>query len=487
MSKFNQTNTRKTKNKSGHVAYSMGDKELLVTQVLTNFFGEKKYYGDTTSDMISNAEALAKSNPIFVSNLAQVARKEYHLRSVSHALTCVVAHEVNSKPYIAVTVDAVVERADDITEILACYISMYGKPIPNGLKKALGNALRKFSEFQVSKYNGGNKTVKFKDLLKITHTKPRNQKEADLFNKIMNDTLPVATRWETELSANGNNKETWEKLIEENRVGYMAMLRNLRNIINANPRNIQKVYDKLENKSEVLKSKQLPFRFMSAYRELGKMSNSTSKVFDVLENAIEHSVSNLPILEGKTIIAFDVSGSMSDRISKNTDIRCCDISALLGVLASRICEEYIVYTFNYSLNKINISKRSGIIETAMKYSKANGGTALGLPLQKMIDESIYADRLIIISDNEINGGWSGGYARICQSLADEYRKKVNKNLWVHAIDLQGYGTQQFIGKNTNIVAGWSERLLEFIKLAENGMASQVDYIENYHLLADCPF
>ena len=43
MSKFNQTNTMKTTNKCGHVAYSMNDKDKLVTQVLTSFFNEKKY------------------------------------------------------------------------------------------------------------------------------------------------------------------------------------------------------------------------------------------------------------------------------------------------------------------------------------------------------------------------------------------------------------------------------------------------------------
>lgn len=477
MAKFNQTQTRKTTNKSGHVAYSMKDKDKLVTQVLTTFFNEAKYYGDTTSEMIKLAEKVAVNESRFVSNLARYARKEMHLRSVSQALSCVVAHEVNSKPYIQETINDVVERPDDILEIMACYINMYGKPIPNGLKKALGNAMKKFNEYAISKYNGGNRQVKFKDILKLTHVKPSNSKEQKLFNDIINDTLPVAERWETELSAHGNNKETWEKLIDGNKVGYMACLRNLRNIINANPSNIQKVFDKLENRNEVIKSKQMPFRFMSAYREVPK---SSSKVLDVLENAIEYSVANMPRLEGKTVIAIDVSGSMSSLISSKSIVRCCDIASLLGVLASRICDEYIVYTFNNYIEKQTFSHRSGIIETANRMSKCTGGTSLQLPLQEMIDKNIYADRLIILSDNEINCGWYGGYQTTCQTYADKYRRTINKNLWVHAIDLQGYGTQQFIGDKTNIIAGWSERLLEFIKLAEDGVESQVKHIECFH-------
>lgn len=477
MSKFNQTNTRKTTNKSGHVAYSMNDKDKLVTMVLCSFFNERKYYGDNSNELVELAEKVANKEPRFVSNLARYARKEIHLRSVSHVLTCIVAKVVESKPYIKETVNDVVERADDITEILACYISMYGKPIPNGLKKALGSALKKFNEFQISKYNGGSKAVKFKDVLRLTHVKPTNEKEQALFNKIMNDTLPVATRWETELSAHGNNKETWEKLIDENRIGYMAGLRNLRNIINANPRNIEKIFRKLENKEEVLKSKQLPFRFMSAYREVPKNS---SRVLDVLENAIEYSVENLPRLKGKTVIAIDVSGSMNSRISSKSDVMCCDIASLLGVLASRICEEYIVCTFDTSIKNKTFSKRGGIIETALKISHCGGGTNLRLPLEKMISKNVYADRLIMLSDNEINSGWYGGYTRTCQPLADKYRNQINKNLWVHAIDLQGYGTQQFIGGKTNIIAGWSERILEFINLCEQGVTNQVKYIQNYH-------
>lgn len=480
MSKFNQTNTMKTTNKSGHVAYAMPDKERLVTQVLTSLYGEEKYYGDTTNELIKTAEAVLEREPKFVANLARYARKEMHLRSVSHALTALVAHNVKSKPFIKEVVNGVVERADDITEILACYLGMFGKPIPNGLKKALGEAFGKFNTYQISKYNGGNKAVKFKDVLKLTHVKPKDREQEKLFNDIINDTLPVAERWETELSAHGNNASSWDKLIVENKLGYMAMLRNLRNILNANPDNISKVYDKLQDKQAVLKSKQLPFRFFSAYREVQNIG--TSKVLDVLETAIEHSVENLPKLKGKTVIAIDTSGSMQSKISAKSTIACEDIARLLAVLASKICEEYIVYTFDTSIRKVTFTSRGGIIETALKLPVLGGGTNIALPLLEMLQNRIKADRLIMLSDNEINTRWeySSWYTPTpCQTLADKYRQTINKNLWVHAIDLQGYGTQQFIGKNTNIIAGWSEKVLEFINLVEEGVETQIKRIENY--------
>lgn len=480
MSKFNQSNVgkNKTTNKSGHVAYAMSNKSKLVTQVLTSFFREKKFYGDTTDDLIDTANAVIKEDPHFVANLARYARKEMHLRSVSHALSALIAHNVESKPFIKQVVSDVVERADDITEILACYLAMFGKPIPNGLKKALANAMTRFNEYQVAKYNGGNKSVKFKDVLKLTHAKPKNDAQQKMFNGIINDTLPKAERWETELSQNGNTAEVWEKLINENKIGYMAMLRNLRSIINAQPSNIDMVYDRLSDKSAVLNSKQLPFRFYAAYREVAQIAKSGSKVLDILETALDYSIENLTKLKGTTVIAIDTSGSMDYYISEKSKIRCCDIAMLLAVMASHICENAIVYSFDTNICKVKVSSRGGIIETAKNIPFNGGGTDLTLPILKMINDEIKADRLIILSDNEINSVWRG-YEKTCQLYVNKYRKEINPNMWVHAVDLQGYGTQQFIGEKTNIIAGWSEKILEFISLAEQGIDTQINRIANY--------
>ena len=484
MSKFNQTNSNKTKNLSGYDAYKMTPKALLVSEVLTSMFREQKFYGDTSDAILEHATELLAGAPQFVANLARYARREFHLRSVSHALTAVVANHVNGKPFIGEVVADVVERPDDITEILSCYLSLFGKPIPNGLKRALGKAIGKFTPFQISKYNGGSKAVKFRDVLRITHAKPQGQQQEALFQMIMSDTLPVAERWETVLSEMGNTTEAWEKLIAENKLGYMAMLRNLRSILAANPSNLQTVLDKLSDRQAVLASKQLPFRFFSAYREVKKLASG--KVLSVLEDALSYSVENLPKLSGMTVIAIDTSGSMNSPLSHRSEVSCADVARLLAVLASKICEDYVVYSFDTELKKVTFSKNGGIIETALHVPVLGGGTDLLLPLEEMIGEKLRADRLLLFSDNEINYGWEscpfwkqGDHTATCQQLAHRYRKEINPDLWVHAVDLMGYGTQQFIGGKTNLIAGWSERVLEFISLVEAGLDGQVAAIESY--------
>lgn len=502
MAKFNEKNTIKTTNRSGHVAYRLSDKEDLMSKVLTSFFNEKKFYGDTSDELVELATRIAHHDPKFVSNLARYARKEMNLRSVAHVLTCIVANVVEAKPYIGVTVTDVVERADDLTEILACYIAMYGEKvnetsnktlIPNGLKKALAKNMKRFDAYSFAKYNKNDSSIKFKNILRITHAKPDNEEQSALFKQILNDTLPTPKTWETVLSDSNDKrskKEKWEDLIAEDKVGYMALLRNLRNLLDSevNYETRTKVAEILSNRGRVLKSKQLPFRFYSAYKEIKGHARCSSKLLDSLETAIEHSVMNMPKLSGRTLIAIDASGSMGSNISSKSTVSCHNIACLLGILASRICEDSITLDFasvywgdareRSRINdcaKYEISTKSGILSQMSMFIDPNGGTPMSAPFNFLMKHNVEVDRIIILSDNETNRE-----KNLIQRHLNQYREKVgNPNVWVHAIDLAGYGTTQFNGRNTNFISGWSERVIEFINLVEEGITSQVKKIENY--------
>ena len=475
MAKFNSPTTIKTTNQEGHVAYGMTDKAKLVTQVLTSFFNESKFYGDNSAEMQEVLKRVIQKDPQFVSNLAVFARREFNMRSVSHVLTAYLAHEEKGKPYVRNTVKGVSLRGDDVTEIMSFYLSTFGKPIPNSLKKGINDVLTGFDEYTLAKYKGEGKAVKMRDLLCLCRPKPKDKAQEALWKRCLEGTLEVPVTWETQLSANGNNAKTWESLIDSGKVGYMAYLRNLRNILTANPRNVNKVLERIADPVAVHKSRQLPFRFLSAYKSVANIGGS--KVFDALEAAIDASVDNLPYIPGTTVIAIDTSGSMDSAISVKSDIWCCDISMMLGVIANRICENAIVYTFDTSLQKKAFSARGGIIYTVMHEAHAGGGTRMNLPFEQMIRDRVNADRIIVISDNQCN---IDIYWRTpVQALADEYRRTTGNDIWVHAIDLQGYGTQQFHGAKTNIVAGWSEKVFNFINLAEQGEGTLEQEIAGY--------
>ena len=141
---------------------------------------------------------------------------------------------------------------------------------------------------------------------------------------------------------------------------------------------------------------------------------------------------------------------------------------MLGMIANRICENAILYTFDTSIKKYDVSHRNGILYTTIHSAMHGGGTNMSLPFQKMMQDHVKCDRVIVLSDNEVNSGWGWYNRKTVQALADEYRRVTGNDVWVHAIDLQGYGTQQFAGAKTNIIAGWSEKVFDFILLAEQG-------------------
>lgn len=488
MAKFNSTNTNKTINRSGFPAYTMAAREHLVSAVLTTMFGEPKFYGTTDNDIVRLAVQCAKADPEFLCKLACYARNEGNLRSVSHVLICVIAHEAST--YTRAAIRNVCIRPDDITEIMACYLSMYGKPFPNAMKREIAEVIQKYDEYQLAKYTGEKKSVSLRDVLRITHPVPRNEETAALFRKVLDGTLEAPYTWEKELSARGNTRQVWEELIASGKVGYMALLRNLRNIVKSGA-DITPVLMILSDPLRVRKSRQLPFRFYSAYRTFSSARLLTPEIHRALEQAITASVENMEPIMGRTLIAVDVSGSMSCSVSQNSDVRCCDIAALMGAIASRLCEDATVCYFDngtpprkgYRIARYG--KYDSILEICEKSAFAGGGTDLSLPMKYALTEDPARDlhpfeRVIYFSDNECNSSYRG-LNKTVQCLVDQYREVYNKNFWVHGVDLQGYGTQQFCGNRFNLIAGWSERVLPFINLAEAGVSTLVETIAAYEL------
>ena len=189
MAKFNTTPTNKTVNKSGHTAYKMRDKSKLVTQVLTSFSNESKFYGDNSAEMQETIKSVIKTDAQFVANLAVFARREFNMRSVSHVLAAYLAHEIEGKPYARKTVKAVSLRGDDVTEIMACYISLFGKPIPNALKKGINDVLQGFDEYTLAKYKGEGNAVKMRDLLCLCRPTPKTKEQSELWKRLLNGEL----------------------------------------------------------------------------------------------------------------------------------------------------------------------------------------------------------------------------------------------------------------------------------------------------------
>ena len=287
-----------TTNHEGAKAWKMSPEWELYTIVVTMMGVGDKFYEKGNARVNRVADLVRKADPEFTARLAVYAREEMHLRSVPLLLLVELARCHQGDDLVYRAVGRTIQRADEIAELLMCYQWRTGrkslKRLSNQLRKGLAESFNHFDAYQFAKYNRKDRKVTLHDALLLTHPKPKDESQAEIFKRILNDTLEVPYTWETELSAIGqqssvstaDKQKAWQQLIQSRRMGYMATLRNLRNMLKLHIDNesMQIVYDYLANPEAVRKSKQLPFRFLAAYIQLiGNESVSRSDWNPLLE------------------------------------------------------------------------------------------------------------------------------------------------------------------------------------------------------------
>jgi hypothetical protein len=484
-----KTTTGKTRNKAGGRAFQLNDINKLMTGVLTSFFREPKYYGDTSEDLIETARRVVKKDPEFVAKLAAFARSEFHLRTISQVLLAELAKSAKGSAFVRQATHKVIERADDMSNVLAYYLDTFGKPITRSLRRGLADVFPKFDEYQLDKYKGTKKKVKLRDVLLVARPKPKNKEQEAVWKRLIENRTTTAKTRETVLAKKGNTAEVWEELVSEGKLGYMAALRNLKNMLETNAKCLSKVLDMIKDEKAVLNSKQLPFRFFSAYKMVEEVGHTRAvKVLDTLEDALEISVANLPKIPGTTFMTADNSGSMGSPLSARSIVRYTDVGNLLMSVAHKFCDEAITSVFAEGFKVVNVSTRSGILANMQKFAKTDVGhsTYLYKAINYLLKNKIKVDRVIVFSDMQAYTDAGYGFYNSEESTSAakvfaKYRKQVNPDCWMHSIDLSGYGDTQFAGNKVNLIAGWSDKVLGFIKTVEAGEEGLIERVRKYSL------
>lgn len=509
--KFNILSRFKTqfKNHQNEKAFMMTPKMELYTTVVTwnlnNSFYEK------SEDRLTRLRSLiAKCDPVFVGKLAIYTRTKMHMRSVPLVLVTELAKMHSGDNLVAQVTNGVICRADEITELLACYEMMNERQgtkklnrLSKQLQKGLMMAFNKFDEYQFAKYNRDS-AIKFRDALFLVHPKAKNELQQDLFDKIAKDTLQTPYTWETELSALGkvgfDSTETkaiafrhkWEELIESNKLGYMAVLRNLRNILEAGVSysHIEQVCDTLTDPAKVIKAKQFPYRYLSAYRELLTARNVlndgyTAELLDALEIAVQISTNTIKGFDQDThvLLACDVSGSMQKAVSENSKVLLYDIGLMLAMLLQARCKNVRVGMFGDIWKTIIVPKRN-ILANVQEFYKREGEVGYSTNGYRVIEDLLLRkkkmDKIMLFTDCQL---WNSDPAsgKDIQSMWLRYKREVATDARLYLFDLGGYGQAplQLLQNEVYLIAGWSDKIFDVLDALEHGGSAleAIDKIE----------
>lgn len=427
-------------NRAVYVKNSVGTKvpntsaeRQLKRVVLSSMLWEDQLYLDGKSHAELVQDLVAKVPAEKVAQLALAARSKFKLRHIPLLLVRELARSGNLK---AQTLTDTIQRPDEMGEFLSIYWKDGRTPVTNQIKKGLAACFNKFNEYQLAKWDKNSAATRLRDVMFLSHPKPQNAEQAELFKRIAGNMLKTPYTWEVQLSAGADKCETFMRLMQENKLGALAFLRNLRNMVQSGvPELVIRSYASTLDVSKVL-----PFRFIAAARIVPQFE-------DMLEQMMFRALADVQKLPGKTVLVVDVSGSMfGTKISAKSDLERFDAAAALAILCREICEQVEIYSF--SDKAVRVAPRRGFaLAEAISSSQAHSGTLLGSAMQN-IDQQTQYDRVIVFTDEQ-------SYDRPRSPRGKGYL--VNVASYQHGVNHSDW----------NEINGFSEAIMDYIQAFEH--------------------
>ena len=476
--KFNQLKKSKkaganTVNLAGGEAFTETPKLELASLMLTSMLKDQFYRSaDNTVTRLRELIA-AQPDKRFVAKAAIYARREAGMRSVTHLAAAEVAKSVKGEAWTKSFYEKVVRRPDDALEVLACYMGSYGRPVPNSLKKGLGRALASFDAHQLAKYRKQDADLSMVDAVNLLHP-PHTAALAAL----MKGELNPAETWETKLTQAGQQaendaelsdlkKDAWGGLVRSRKIGYFALLRNLRNILTDAPEVTAEAMAMLTDGNLVRQSLVMPFRFQTAMEAVQAAGlPRAGEVLAALSDAVDLSLANVPKFEGRTLVALDTSGSMAGRPLK--------IGALFAATLVKANDADLLQ-FSDEASYLTLNRRDSTLTLAQFIESKARSAGTDFHSIFRAAQGPY-DRIIILSDMQ---GWIGGHAPVKTFAA--WKEKFRCDPKVFSLDLQGYGTLQFRNRKVMCLAGFSDKTMDLLAMLDRDPQALLKAIEAVQL------
>ena len=500
---------RDTRNISGKKAFKL-DPFLDLLTMLNTLKLEPQFYA-TANDQVTRLHSLIETcvqiNLILTCKCVVWSRKfGAGMRTISHIASVFLAKHIKEKHFAKrfySNTTGVIYRPDDMYEILNGFIQYSnGKKLTNSMKKGFKQAIENLSTYHLLKYKS-----KLIDVINLCRPNPTLSKATVTYNDEVISTLTAiiknykvsANTWEVNqvvagqevanaLKENRISKEeaeqiltqakadNWKELLDNNQLGILAALRNIRNILSNNPEDstITKLCKLLSNSELIKKGKIFPYQIDMA-QEIVKstFTNSSSReVLSALSKGYTEAIPNLKeILTGKNLVIVDMSGSMYTKVSTSgftSKSTCMEKATLIAATIAKAVNADII-RFGSSANFFNYNPNTDVFSLARDMEENLGGTNLSTAFNLITNSGRKYDRIFILSDNEINNGRTyDSYANLVYKIGTPY---------IYSVDMAAYGTSILKGDHVKFLFGYGFHLFEEIAMTEFNPNNYLDAVK----------
>lgn len=510
------------KNRQGCAAYSLSD-ELRLISMLNTIKLEPQFYrseNQTMRELRDLIERIGLKDPYFVAQAIVYSRcLGEGMRSVNHLAAALLAPFISGKEYAKrfyglwdkkEKKGGCIYRVDDMSEIKDVYAALNKSTLSNSMKKGFAAVLEALDTYQLAKYKD---TVI--DMANLTHPKSalskaeivvdgKKMKVIDALMKgvtVSADTWEVAnseagqevakavkagklTKAEAEVTLANAKNDNWEAMLTEGKLGILAAIRNIRNMLKSPRKEVVDALCKLVSNGEAIRNgKIMPYQIDYAYEVVKKeFSNSADgrRIMEALLKGYEYAVPNLAeALPGRTCVMVDCSGSMNTYCTQagqrsNIATSAAEKAGLIAATIAKATNADIV-RFGSHAEFYSYDPNESVFSLGRKIGHDNmGGTSIPSAFELIRNAKRQYDRIILLSDNECNARsyWSGDW------VSGAYKKYVHDvaNPYVYAVDLASYGTTPVAGDRVNYYFGYGFAMFEDIASKEFNPSAHIEAI-----------
>ena len=333
-------------------------------------------------------------------------------------------------------------------------------------------------------------SILIKDAISLLHPKPKDIQRAQLYKKILQGDFEKPFSLATTLADASKKgillKDIWEELINSDRLDYVSLLLNFKNVLEADisKDSLKIALDKISDEKQAKILKVSPFTFLEAFLNIYNLKSfNASKVRKTIEQVVNVSMDNITFFnDKKSVIASDVSGSMYYPVYKNSKIEFFDIGLFVSMLINARVPDTIAGVFGDVWKILELPEES-IPGNLKMFRRITGSVGYSVNAFKVfewaLNEKINADMFLFFTDREIWDGYGQSSdfwnlsgiqnENVMEKAWNKYKSQINPHarLFLFAFAGQSNVPLKILKNEIYLINRWSDRIFDVLEWIEN--------------------